>query len=419
MVRVTGPLAHPIAQKLSNHTALQHGHLALRTLRAPDGEVLDRGYVVIFHAPRSFTGEDVAEFQVHGSLAVVEALQRACCELGARPARPGEFTLRALRSGKLDLTQAEALADLVSARSDAARRAAIEHLDGQLSRRIAQLREPLVQALASLEAQLDFAEDAQPGELAALLQDLSSDLQGLLATARAGRVRLHGARVVLYGAPNAGKSTLFNALCGIDRALTDARPGTTRDTLEVQTAPDGLLLTWVDTAGVRETDDDLERQGAERAKAELPQADVVLWLQDGAGPTPDAAPPSGPATVLHVRTKADLQRDAVREPGNSIVVSALSGFGMDALRQGVAAAVRGLQAPAAAQVGIARERHAQALRAALEAVARARAALAADLAPEFIAADLRDAVTALDELTGAVVPDDVLAAVFSRFCIGK
>jgi len=418
VVRVSGPLAHPIAQALSSETKLQHGQLVLRTLRGPGGAVLDRGYAVAFDAPRSFTGENTAEFQVHGSLAVVEAVQRACCELGARPARPGEFTLRAWRNGKLDLLQAEALADLISARSEAARRAAIDHLDGQLSRRIAQLRTPLVQALAALEAQLDFAEEVDPPDLAAQLDELARDVEALLTTARAGRVRLHGARVVLYGAPNAGKSTLFNALCGMDRALVDAQPGTTRDTIEAQTAPDGLLLTWVDTAGVRETADDLERRGAERAKAELLHADVVLWLEDGSPQPPTLAPPQRDAKVLRVRSKADLA--GAPEPTEGLCVSARSGAGMAALRAAILCAVRDLQEPATAtQVGIARERHAEALRQALAALARARAALAADMAPEFIAADLRDAVAALDELTGAVVADDVLAAVFARFCIGK
>jgi tRNA modification GTPase len=426
IVRLSGPLALPIACRLTGRepSALPHGLLKFGALRDADGQLIDRGYVVVLRAPHTFTGEDVAELQVHGSPAGVARLLEVVAQLGARPALPGEFTLRAFEHGRLDLVQAEALADLVSAHSESARQAALQHLDGAFSQALAALRTPILHALAEVEARLDFATEADVGlldrqDLAHKLAELQTHVASLLGTARAGRLRLQGARAVLYGAPNAGKSTLLNALCGVDRALVDDRPGTTRDTIEVTTTPEGIRLTWIDTAGVRETDDPVERQGTARARAEAAQADVVLWIQDGHAPPSDPPPPAGQAVILTVRTKADLplHPDHGR---HDHAVSVHAGLGIDALRQAVVQAVRDLgELPRGQQVAIARERHAEGLRQALDALERARLALAQDEPLELPAADLRDAALALDELTGSVTPDDVLGAIFSQFCIGK
>lgn len=416
VVRVSGPEALVIGQTLSHRQQLPHAQMRYGPLRHEDA-LIDHGYVVAFHAPRSFTGEDCVEFHVHGSPAVVDRLLEVLASLGARPARAGEFTLRAFEHGRLDLVQAEALADLITARSEAARQAALAHLDGALSRRLEALRQPVVALQAEVEARLDFADETghiDRQAMAAKLRQLQTQLVELRGTARAGRLRLHGVRVVLYGAPNAGKSTLFNALVGAERALVDARPGTTRDTIELTTQLGGVALTWIDTAGVRDTDDRVERAGTERARAEVAHADVVLWLDDGSGASVPA--PEGGAVVMQVRSKTDLL------PGERArgawQVSATTGEGVAALRQAVVAAVQAMVSPAGAeQAAVARARHVQGLADAEAALARAQAALDGPL--ELLADDLRDAADALSELTGKLVADDVLGAIFSQFCIGK
>ncbi len=427
VVRLSGPRAPAIACALAGLTDLPHAHMRFAALHA-GRELIDRGYVVAFFAPRSFTGEDVAEFQVHGSLAVTDRLIAACVDLGARLARPGEFSQRAYENGKLDLLQAEALADLISARAESGRQAALQALDGVLSQALAELRTPLLLAIADLEARIDFAAEPHLAELdrpalTRRLDGLAERLRALLGTAVAGRIRLHGARVALYGAPNAGKSTLFNTLCGADRALVDARPGTTRDTVEVQTAPDGVLVTWIDTAGLRDAEDPVERAGRARAEMEAQHADVVLWLEDRSRPFSGLPAPVSAAVVLRVLTKSDLASDADWQTRAqwqaAIAVCAQRDRDVAPLRSAILAAVRQSAQGALGQVALSRHRHVAAVQTALAAMDRANLALQQDFPLELLAADLRDAALALDELTGAIVPDDVLAAVFSQFCVGK
>ncbi len=410
-----------------------HAVLRYSALRDPaTGELIDRGYVVVFAGPRSYTGEDCAELHVHGAPVGIDRVLRACCALGARVAQPGEFTWRAVLAGKLDLAQAEGLHDLLHAGALAQHRAALRHLDGELSRAIDALRLPLLHALADIEARIDFA--AEPhlaafdtGPLVAQLAQLVQQVLVLAGTARAGRVRHQGARVVLAGAPNAGKSTLLNALIGRDRAIVDARPGTTRDTLEVPTAVEGVHVTWIDTAGLRQTDDPIEQQGADRARRELLAADVVLWLVDQTLPASEAVPPlvQPPTERLTVRTKGDCSPHPTVPAhlllGDAHQVSGLTGMGVPGLIHSVADVVRQLAlGPRPDQVAVARQRHAEALLAAAEALDRAIGVLGgAQPALELGAADLRDAALALDELTGPTTPDDVLAVIFSQFCIGK
>ncbi len=427
VVRLSGPRSLVIVQTLAHVTALPHAQMRFVALRVGD-ELLDRGYAVGFHAPRSFTGEDVAELQVHGSLAVVDRLIAACVDLGARMARPGEFSQRAYENGKLDLLQAEALADLISARAESGRQAALLALDGVLSQALAALRSPLILAIADLEARIDFASEPHLAEvdrpaMAQRLTDLAEQLRALLGTASAGRIRLHGARVVLYGAPNAGKSTLFNSLCGADRALVDARPGTTRDTVEVQTAPEGVLVTWIDTAGLRDAVDPVEQAGRLRAETEAAHADVVIWLEDRSRPFSDLPPPQSAAHVLRVLNKTDLPADPDWQQRadwqDALALSAQQNRSVQPLRAAVVAAVRASADGTLGQVALSRARHVTAVQTAVAALDRAQSALESRFPLEMLAADLRDAALALDELTGAIVPDDVLDAVFSSFCIGK
>ena len=436
VIRLSGPAAHPIAKNLSGKSALPQGQALFCALRDPaTGELLDRGYVVAFYGPHSCTGEDVAELQVHGSPAGVARIIDACTRLGARQARPGEFTWRALWAGKLDLLQVEGLSDLLHARSEEQHRAALLGLDGQLSQRLAALREPLLSSLAEVEARLDFAAEPHlatldPLPLLRQWSELGAQLLRLAETAQQGRLRLRGARVVLYGAPNAGKSTLLNALLGTDRALVDARPGTTRDTLEAALAPEGLLMTLIDTAGVRIADDPVELQGTERARREAQQADVVLWCIDGSQPLPTEVmdpqllPGSCKPLVQIVWTKADLpvhpQLAAWPRLAEALQVAAPTEHGVDPLRKQLAVLVRGLaQGPRAEQVVVSRERHAAALREGAQALERAARALGDGEPLELVAADLRDAAYALDEITGPMTPDDVLGSIFAQFCVGK
>lgn len=432
IVRLSGPLAGPIARSLSGRAQLPHAQLCFGALRIPGGDLLDRGYVVLFAAPRSFTGEDVAELHVHGSMAVVDRLLDVCVGLGARLARPGEFSFRAFEHGKLDLTQAEALADLIAARTDVAREAALAHLDGALSRELEALRQPVLRLLAEVEARLDFSHEAEVGALdrahaRTLLVGLHERLGALLAGARASRVRLRGARVALYGPPNAGKSTLFNALCGRQRALVDARPGTTRDVLEAEAVLGGVQVTLVDTAGLRDTNDPVEAAGTRLASEEARQADLVLWLHDASSselppPPPQSLPGARQAVVLAVRTKADLATQPAVVPGfdpAAALVSAHTGQGMEALRAAVEAALRGLAHSSGSEARALRSRHVAGLQTAQQATEAALQALDAGLPLELAAGDLREVATALGEVVGVLVPDDVLGAIFSQFCIGK
>jgi len=427
VVRMSGEGVLEAAQRVTGERTLPHATLTYCTLRDPrTGSIIDLGYVVRFQRPRSYTGEDVVEFQVHGSPAGVDRLVDALYFVGARAARPGEFTMRALLAGKLDLAQAEALLDVLHAGGADQHAAALQHLDGATSRAIADLRAPLLRATSDIEARLDFAAEPHlavfdPHPLRDRLVDLAQRMRALAATANAGRIRVRGARVVLAGAPNAGKSTLLNALCGADRAIVDARPGTTRDTIEVRTAPHGTAITWVDTAGLRATSDPVEAEGTRRATAELGGADIVVWVVDQAVP-PDPMPPTRVAVVA-VRNKADLPvHPAVAcHPllASASQVCAARGEGVSELRDRLVDHVRALASVGGDAVAICRQRHADHLVRAAAALDRAVILINIDPALELVAADLRDALDALDELTGPLTPDDVLAKVFSEFCIGK
>lgn len=433
IVRLSGPDALAIVGTLCGEdaAALRHGQLRRARLRDGDGALLDDAMVVVFRAPRSATGEDVAELHLHGSPAVVAAVGRALAAAGAVPAGPGEFSRRAVLAGKMTLLQAEATADLIGARADAARQAALAALDGRVAAAIAGLRAPLVEALAEVEARLDFGveDDVDTLDRRGLARSATTraaEMEALAATADAARLRLHGARVVLFGATNAGKSTLFNALCGDDRALVHEAPGTTRDVVEARVVWGGLEVVLVDTAGVRDGAGPVEAAGIARSHAALRAADVVLWLRDAAGSDDgDAGPaPTLPpdTALLRIASRADLGPSSSSSPfawpDADLVVSAHDPAAVAAVREAIEQRLQRRLGPDGGLV-LLRERHAAALRAAAEATRRAVVALDDDLPLEFVAADLRDAAGALDELIGTVVADDVLDIVFARFCIGK
>ncbi len=422
IVRLSGPQALVAARALapSLPSSPQPRHAYFTRFVADDGAVLDEGLALYFAAPRSFTGEDVVELQAHGAPRLLSLLvERALRVEGVRLATAGEFTRRALLNGRLDLSRAEAVADLIAAESEAQVRAAAAQLSGELSTRLERVREPLLSLRAEVEGSLDFPEETEGEEVdvSARLDAALREVRSLLADAKRGALVRRGARVVLYGPVNAGKSTLFNALVGASRALVDAEPGTTRDTLEARVELHGLAVTLVDTAGLRDGAGRIEALGIERARGAISGADVaVLVLPPDAG---DADARAWRAEVddsrrLEVVGKAD---QAIRNASTETLmsVSGLTGLGLDALRD--ALAVR-LGAGAAAAALSTSERHLTALTELEVALSRARSAHEVATL-EVVAGELHLALEALSELTGEDASTALLDAIFQRFCIGK
>lgn len=417
ILRLSGPdalsAARRIAPQLPASPTPRHAYFT--RFVADDGATLDEGLALYFAAPKSFTGEDVVELHAHGAPRLLSLLlERLLRADGVRLATPGEFTRRALLNGRMDLSRAEAVADLISAESEAQVRAAASQLTGELSTRLARVHEPLLALHADLEGSLDFPEEAEGADVDVLprLEASLREVRALLADAKRGALIRRGARVVLYGPVNAGKSTLFNALVGASRALVDAEPGTTRDTLEARVELAGLAVTLVDTAGLREGAGRIEALGIERTRAALQGADVaVLVLPPLASDAEREAWRRETAERVEVSGKADL---TPHPAGEGVFVSGLTGEGLPALRALLAAR---LGAGAAAIVSTS-ERHLAALTALEAALANARAALDVSTL-EVVAGEVGLALHALAELTGEDASTALLDAVFARFCIGK
>ncbi|WP_261664311.1 tRNA uridine-5-carboxymethylaminomethyl(34) synthesis GTPase MnmE [Deinococcus sp. Marseille-Q6407] len=416
VVRVSGPQALPLADRLfrgrCQPSATPGGRFLFGHLLDAQGEVLDEGLCLIFRGPHSYTGEDVAEFQTHGSPAVLAEVLTRSLELGARPARPGEFTLRAYLAGRLDLTQAEAVLNLVESSTDTARRQATLGLSGALGERVDAIARDLTLTLSSIAALLDYPDEGVPeAERQAPLARAAAELEALLGTAQAGRAANQGARIALVGAPNAGKSSLLNALLGYERSIVTPIAGTTRDYLEAGLSLAGVPVTLVDTAGLRDTADVVEAAGVRQAYALAEGADLVLTLSDGSQPR-EALPltlPAG-ARAIHLRTKADLL--AAWDDPACLPVSAQTGEGLPELRERLQAELLGDASRSEAWLGS--ERQADAARRALEHVQ-----LAQSLPDDLASIELEEALLALAELTGRDVKDDVVDAVFRNFCVGK
>ncbi|MEI7035228.1 tRNA uridine-5-carboxymethylaminomethyl(34) synthesis GTPase MnmE [Fulvimonas yonginensis] len=426
VVRVSGPRVPAIAQALLGRPPRpRHAHLA--AFHADDGALIDRGLLLHFPAPHSYTGEHVLELQGHGSAVLLDLLLRRVCALGARLARPGEFTERAFLNGKMDLAQAEAVADLVAARSEAGARAALRSLDGVFSRRVHALLDALVALRVHVEAAIDFPDEeidflADPA-IAARLDALRAQLAGLLAEARRGVRLTDGLKVAIVGRPNAGKSSLLNALAQSERAIVTPVAGTTRDVLRETVSLDGVVLELADTAGLRHTEDEIEREGVRRARGELTRADLALLVTEAADAQADLALLDGlPASVarLVLVNKIDLDGAAPRQEQHAGVpwlwASARTGAGLDALRE----RLRHLAGAGSGEGAFsARRRHVLALERVQAHLAHAAAALASTRAGELAAEDLRQAQHALGEITGSYTSDDLLGAIFGSFCIGK
>jgi tRNA modification GTPase len=427
VLRISGPLAAPIARRILGRAPRpRHAHYA--AFRDRDGTAVDRGLLLWFPAPHSFTGEDVLELQAHGSPIVLRLLLAHIVEQGARHARPGEFSERAFLNGKLDLAQAEAVADLVASGSEMAARAARRSLDGMFSARVQALLASLIRVRSHIEAAIDFADEdidvLATAQVAADLAMLRTQLDELLAAARRGVRLADGLHVVIVGRPNVGKSSLLNALAQSERAIVTTIAGTTRDVLRETIDLDGIAITLVDTAGLHDSGDAVEREGMRRARAELAHADLALLVCDAADTPDDAALLAGlPAQATHlvVHNKIDLAgvpaHVEVREGAVHAWLSAHT-------RDGLGRLIAELQRQATGGDGgegafSARARHVTALERARDHLAAASDALEIRRAGELAAEELRLVQQRLGEITGEFSSDDLLGSIFSSFCIGK
>jgi tRNA modification GTPase len=431
IVRVSGARLSTLVRRLfQRDLTARHAHLL--PFKTDDGELLDEGIVLYFPAPHSYTGEDVLELQGHGGPAVLRRVLQLCLDagrdLGLRIAEPGEFTQRAFLNGRIDLAQAEAVADLIEATSDAAARGAMASLSGVFSTKVNALADRIVHLRMLVEATLDFPEEEidflEKYQARPLLEVLSADLRAIIAQTRQGVILREGLHVVLAGRPNVGKSSLLNALAGDEVAIVTPIAGTTRDKVVQEIHLDGIPLHVVDTAGLRETDDPVEQIGIARTWKELERADVILHLQDATASADEeldagiaARLPAG-TPVLKVLNKIDLRGDGARPAHVDMAISARTGEGLDALRKALLD-IAGWN-PGAESPWLARERHLRALQQAEEHLALAAAhAEQDDRVLDLFAEELRLAHESLSAITGEFSSDDLLGEIFSRFCIGK
>jgi len=440
IVRASGPGAERIGQALFRPRAasgpfrshrLTHGEIVCPAT----GRVLDEVLVAFLRAPHSFTGEDTLEIHCHGGPLVLKEVLLAVLRAGARPAEPGEFTRRAFLNGRLDLAQAEAVQEMITARSPRGLEIALGNLRGDLSRRIAELRASILDTLTLLEAEIDFQEEegleATPREgILDGLRDVTARIEELTATYGEGRMVREGARVVITGKANVGKSSLFNRLLGENRAIVTPHAGTTRDFIEEGASIRGIPVRYVDTAGIRAAQDPAEQEGIERVWQQSASADVVVIVLDGSSPlTPedrDIAAANRDRNLVVAINKSDLPEALGEESlpgelaGRAVFrVSAKTGEGLAAFRDGVHAALGRTAGEGRSEAVLTTLRHKIALERALACLRKAEQGISGGLSPEFAAFDLREALDALGEVTGQTVTEEVLDRIFATFCIGK
>ena len=423
VVRISGPDAIHIAERVTCPLQDAKTYTVRHTWLRRGEEVLDEVLVSVFRAPHSFTGEDVVEIACHGSLYIQQEVLRWLTDAGARIAKAGEFTQRAFLNGKMDLTQAEAVADLIAAETKAEKELALSQLRGGISTELATLRERLLHFTSLIELELDFAdheelEFADRSELKALAEEIARKLTDLTVSFRTGNAIKNGIPVAIAGATNAGKSTLLNALLGEERAIVSDIHGTTRDTVEDTIIIDGVLFRFIDTAGIRETSDSVEALGIARSKQAIEKAQIVLYVRDLTRPETDEITEfAKDKTVITVWNKADLEQNKNKISGSrSITLSALQGE-VSELKKLLVETAKGLCSHNGTVISNAR--HYEALVRALEAIRRVQEGLNANQSGEFLSMDLQDCLAALGEITGQITSQEVLNNIFSKFCIGK
>ncbi|HWD20764.1 MAG TPA: tRNA uridine-5-carboxymethylaminomethyl(34) synthesis GTPase MnmE [Verrucomicrobiae bacterium] len=435
IIRLSGPRALAVADaifepagKKSTRPSAAPTHTILYGNIVRDGRQIDEALVSVMRAPRTFTREDVIEISCHGGALPAKMVLEAALQAGARVAEPGEFTRRAFLNGRIDLAQAEAVADLIHSRTELALAAANEQLAGKLSQRINQARDSLMKALAHIEAHIDFPdEDIAPDTKEKLLERLASAhefMQQLLRTAHEGQILRRGVRAAIIGRPNVGKSSLLNQLLGHDRAIVSPIAGTTRDTIEETANIRGVPVVFIDTAGLREAADEIELEGIRRSRQSLAAAELILHVVDASEPLSAAdqayLEEFAGRTRLVIRNKIDLPPRLDLPPAMAAIdVSCATGNGLEALKDAVKNAVWSGDVRAEMWQAMINARHQEALERARAATERTIAALRADLSLDLAAADLRIAVNAIGEIVGKTTTEDLLDSIFSQFCIGK
>jgi tRNA modification GTPase len=427
LVRISGPNAVEIADMACGGIASSSmPRLSRRCkIRDKDESVIDDGLLTVFLAPNSFTGEDTVEFAGHGGILVTREVLGRFLECGAVHASPGEFSQRAFINGKLDLTQAEGIMDLISAQTRLAIRAAHSQLEGTLGKRTTAARDELLEILAHLEAWIDFPDDdidpQTTTQLRKRINDILKTIDSLLATADQGRIIREGVRTVIFGEPNVGKSSLLNHLLGFERAIVSDIPGTTRDTIEEVINLGGIPLRLVDTAGVRESDDNIETQGIQRTVRQIEDADLLLEIADASQPRPDRAVyPTNHATHLLVLNKSDLGEHTSWKGVDATRISCLGGNGFDDLSEKIRTALHFTEVDFGEHAVAINARHQASLTIARTHLTAALELLTEETSdPELAAIDLREALDALGEIPGKVDTEDLLGVIFSQFCIGK
>ena len=419
VVRLSGADLRDVARRLMGRVPAPR-QAELATFRAGDGAPIDQGIALFFPGPRSLTGEDVLELQGHGGPVVMDRLLARACELGARLARPGEFTERAFLNDKIDLAQAEAVADLIDSASKRAAQAAMRSLDGEFSTRVNEIDRAVLDLRVYLEAAIDFAEEEidflAESDAAERLDEIAALIARLVDESRRGEALRDGLDVVIAGPPNAGKSSLMNRLLAENRAIVTDVPGTTRDLLKADVEIQGIPIRLTDTAGLRGGGDKVEAIGIERARSAIAAADLVLAVEDATAPA-FGSESGGPGAErsLRVRNKIDLTGETPGNCGDLVRISALTGAGVDALR-GAIAAIAGIAPGEGAY--LARRRHLDALRAAWEHCRKATAHVGEGLG-DLAAEELRGVQHRLGEIVGVTTVDDLLGGIFGSFCIGK
>ena len=425
VIRLSGARAFKIAISVVRGEVLpKPRRVGLRSIQDDKGRVIDEGLLITFEGPGSYTGEDVVEFTGHGGVMVTRRVLERFVEAGAIPAGPGEFTQRAFMNGRMDLTQAEAVMDLISAQTSLALRSANEQLDGRLGRTCENIRAKLLGATAHLEAFIDFPEeDIDPEVGAALcrtLSEQSASIAGLLSTADQGRILREGVRTVIFGKPNVGKSSLLNRLLGYQRAIVSSKEGTTRDTIEEVVNLRGIPLRLIDTAGVRESSDEIEQEGIAMTHGQVARADLVLVIWDLSESFVDSAEVSTPdgARRLDILNKSDLE-DVSWAGVKGLRISCESGSGFEDLESAISKLLSLDEAQWGDHSVAVNARHQACLTRAQSSLIRAITSLRAGDEPELTALDLREALTAIGEIAGIVDTEEILGEIFGNFCIGK